>query len=80
MGNKHMVEVKEHWAPYYDEYMDVWNVKECSTGLMYPMTGEPMAKQISGLLNYYDKRLHNVLDELYVKDRRLEELGAGIDV
>ena len=65
---------------FYDDFLDVWNVKDTADGVCYPMTGENMAREVAALLSHYDGRLHAVLDELYVKDRKLEELGVSIDV
>ena len=73
-------ENKDKYIPFYDDFLDVWNVKDTADGVCYPMTGEPMAREVAALLSHYDGRLHAVLDELYVKDRKLEELGVSIDV
>ena len=69
----------KEYIPFYDDFLDTWNVKEVYSGVCYPMTGEPMANEISNLLNHYGKRLHTVLDELYKKDRKLESLGYDLD-
>ena len=73
-------ENKDKYIPFYDDFLDVWNVKDTADGVCYPMTGENMAREVAALLSHYDVRLHAVLDELYVKDRKLEELGVSIDV
>ena len=73
-------ENKDKYIPFYDDFLDVWNVKDTADGVCYPMTGENMAREVAALLSHYDGRLHAVLDELYVKDRKLEELGVSIDV
>lgn len=73
-------ENKDKFIPFYDDFLDVWNVKDIADGVCYPMTGENMAREVAALLSHYDGRLHDVLDELYVKDRKLEELGVSIDV
>lgn len=73
-------ETKDKYIPFYDDFLDVWNVKDTAEGVCYPMTGENMAREVAALLSHYDGRLHAVLDELYVKDRKLEELGVSIDV
>lgn len=64
---------------YYDEEMDLWNVRRKSNGMCYPMTGENMANEITTLLNRYEVRLHDVLDELWKKDRKFEDLGYDLD-
>jgi len=67
------------YIPFYDHYHDVWAVKDTADDVYYPMTGKNMAYEITILLNNYDSRLHNVLDELFKKDRKFEELGYDLD-
>ncbi|WP_405316175.1 hypothetical protein [Methanobrevibacter sp.] len=74
-------EIKEFkpYAPFYDDYMDLWNVKDTRDDECYPMTGEPMAREISELLNNYYISWSNISDELFKKDRKFEELGFDLD-
>ena len=72
-------EIDKQYIPFYDDFLDIWNVKEVCSGICYPMTGEPMAKEISNLFNFYVKRLRDVSDELYKKDRKFESLGYDLN-
>lgn len=66
------------YIPFYDHYHDVWAVKDTADNVCHPMTGKNMAYTICILLNKYDSRLHDALDELSKKDRKLEDLGYDL--
>ena len=67
------------YIPFYDPYHDVWAVKDTSDDVCHPMTGKNMAYEMTILLNYYEAKLHGAHDELYKKDRKLEDLGFNLD-
>lgn len=67
------------YIPFYDSYHDVWAVKDTCDDVCHPMTGKNMAYEMTILLNYYESRLHDTLDELFKKDRKLESLGCDLD-
>ena len=71
--------MSDTFIPFYDDFMKLWNVKDTRDEHMYPMTGENMANVMCKLLNHYDVRLRDVLDELFKKDRKLEELGYDLE-
>lgn len=71
--------MSKRYEAYYDDFNMLWTVREIKTGIMYPMTEEPMANEMSNLLNKYDERIHNILDELFKKDRKFESLGYDLD-
>lgn len=67
------------YIPFYDPYHDVWAVKDTADGCCHPMTGKNMAYEVTILLNNYEVLLHEVLDELFKKDRKFEELGYDLE-
>lgn len=67
------------YIPFYDHYHDVWAVKDTTDDVYHPMTGKNMAYEVTILLNNYEVRLHEVLDELFKKDRKFEELGYDLE-
>lgn len=69
---------KGKFIPYYDDFQDLWSVKNTTEDVCYPMTGKNMAYEITILLNTYDIHLHDTLDELCKKDRKLEDLGYDL--
>ena len=66
----------------HKKLMTIKEQQQCSS---IDETIQWLINQPSNLYNYLkeierlDKRLHEILDELYCKDRRLEELGESIE-
>lgn len=69
---------KGKYIPYFDSFHETWNVKDTDTDVCHPMTSANMSYEMCVLLNRYDVKLHDVLNELYEKDRKFEDLGYDL--